>query len=236
MAENIDQDELKKFAKNSDEWWDLHGEFKPLHDINPLRLEFIKRHSLLNAKNVLDVGCGGGILSEAMAQAGATVVGIDATQKAITAAEEHLKVSKLNIKYHCERVESLAAQKPETYDIITCMEMLEHVPQPEAIINSCATLLKPGGSFYMSTINRNPKAFLFAIVGAEYLLNLIPKGTHRYEKLLKPAEVTTMARAASLTPKASAGLSYHLLTKKYYLTDNIDVNYMLHFKKYPPKQ
>ena len=230
---NVDNNELEKFAKNAEQWWDLDGEFKPLHEINPLRLAFITRHNELTGKDILDVGCGGGILTESLAKEGANVTGIDATAKAIVAAEEHLAISKLNIDYQCERIENLATNQDKKYDVITCMEMLEHVPDPKSIIESCAALLNPGGSLYISTINRSLKSFMFAIVGAEYLLNLLPKGTHRYEKLIQPAEIIAWARELGLTPKDSAGLHYNPLTKIYSLNDHTDVNYLLHFDLTP---
>lgn len=230
MPTNVDEQELKKFAKSADTWWDLGGEFKPLHTINPLRLDFITKSTALANKKVLDVGCGGGILTEAMAKEGATVTGLDAEAKAIAAAEEHLNVSKLPIDYHCERIEHFIRKQPPKFDVITCMEMLEHVPDPKSIIDHCTMLLKPGGSLYISSINRSLKAFLFAIVGAEYVLNLLPKGTHHYDKLIKPAEVIHWARKQSLSPENAAGITYNPITRAYHLTDKTDVNYLLHFK------
>ena len=226
---NVDNSEIEKFSQLADKWWDKTGEFKPLHDINPLRLDYIDAHAHLQGKNVLDVGCGGGILSESMALRGAdSVLGIDMAEKSLAVAQLHAEQTQLsNISYRCISVEDLANEMPQAFDVVTCMEMLEHVPDPASIIRSCAKLVKPNGKVFFSTINRNPKSYLHAILGAEYLLNLVPKGTHDWQKFITPAELARMAREAKLDIVHTQGMSYHLLKKQYYNTDNIDVNYML---------
>lgn len=226
---NVDNSEIEKFSQLADKWWDKTGEFKPLHDINPLRLDYIDAQAHLQGKNVLDVGCGGGILSESMALRGAdSVLGIDMAEKSLAVAQLHAEQTQLsNISYRCISVEDLANEMPQAFDVVTCMEMLEHVPDPASIIRSCAKLVKPNGKVFFSTINRNPKSYLHAILGAEYLLNLVPKGTHDWQKFITPAELARMAREAKLDIVHTQGMSYHLLKKQYYNTDNIDVNYML---------
>ncbi|MBQ9600686.1 MAG: bifunctional 2-polyprenyl-6-hydroxyphenol methylase/3-demethylubiquinol 3-O-methyltransferase UbiG [Neisseriaceae bacterium] len=226
---NVDNSEIEKFSQLADKWWDKTGEFKPLHDINPLRLDYIDAQAHLQGKNVLDVGCGGGILSESMALRGAdSVLGIDMAEKSLAVAQLHAEQTQLcNISYRCISVEDLANEMPQAFDVVTCMEMLEHVPAPASIIRSCAKLVKPNGKVFFSTINRNPKSYLHAILGAEYLLNLVPKGTHDWQKFITPAELARMAREAKLDIVHTQGMSYHLLKKQYYNTDNIDVNYML---------
>lgn len=226
---NVDNSEIEKFSQLADKWWDKTGEFKPLHDINPLRLDYIDAQAHLQGKNVLDVGCGGGILSESMALRGAdSVLGIDMAEKSLAVAQLHAEQTQLsNISYRCISVEDLANEMPQAFDVVTCMEMLEHVPDPVSIIRSCAKLVKPNGKVFFSTINRNPKSYLHAILGAEYLLNLVPKGTHDWQKFITPAELARMAREAKLDIVHTQGMSYHLLKKQYYNTDNIDVNYML---------
>ena len=226
---NVDNSEIEKFSQLADKWWDKTGEFKPLHDINPLRLDYIDAQAHLQEKNVLDVGCGGGILSESMALRGAdSVLGIDMAEKSLAVAQLHAEQTQLsNISYRCISVEDLANEMPQAFDVVTCMEMLEHVPDPASIIRSCAKLVKPNGKVFFSTINRNPKSYLHAILGAEYLLNLVPKGTHDWQKFITPAELARMAREAKLDIVHTQGMSYHLLKKQYYNTDNIDVNYML---------
>ena len=226
---NVDNSEIEKFSQLADKWWDKTGEFKPLHDINPLRLDYIDAQAHLQGKNVLDVGCGGGILSESMALRGAdSVLGIDMAEKSLAVAQLHAEQTQLsNISYRCISVEDLANEMPQAFDVVTCMEMLEHVPDPASIIRSCAKLVKPNGKVFFSTINRNPKSYLHAIFGAEYLLNLVPKGTHDWQKFITPAELARMAREAKLDIVHTQGMSYHLLKKQYYNTDNIDVNYML---------
>ena len=226
---NVDNSEIEKFSQLADKWWDKTGEFKPLHDINPLRLDYIDAQAHLQGKNVLDVGCGGGILSESMALRGAdSVLGIDMAEKSLAVAQLHAEQTQLSkLSYRCISVEDLANEMPQAFDVVTCMEMLEHVPDPASIIRSCAKLVKPNGKVFFSTINRNPKSYLHAILGAEYLLNLVPKGTHDWQKFITPAELARMAREAKLDIVHTQGMSYHLLKKQYYNTDNIDVNYML---------
>jgi 2-polyprenyl-6-hydroxyphenyl methylase/3-demethylubiquinone-9 3-methyltransferase len=224
---NVDQNEINKFSALASRWWDKDGEFKPLHEINPYRLAFIQRHVPVNGQTILDVGCGGGILSEAMAAEGATVTGIDLAEASLQVAKLHLLESKLKVNYQCIAVETLAEQQPQHYDAITCLEMLEHVPDPASIIQACSKLVKPGGKLFFSTINRNPKAFLQAIVGAEYLLNLLPKGTHEYNKFIRPSELSEWLRAAELSIVDSTGLSYNPLTRRYSLINSLDVNYII---------
>ncbi len=228
MSTNVDQVEIEKFSKLSAKWWDPDGEFKPLHQINPLRLEFIERHVHLKDKTIIDIGCGGGILSEAMAASGANVMGIDLAAANIQIAKLHLHTSKLCINYQVISTEDLADAQPGSADIITCMELLEHVPDPASIVNSCAHLLKPNGHAFFSTLNRNFKSFLMAIVGAEHIMQLLPKGTHHYEKFIKPSELNQWCRQSGLSPQHSTGLHYHPLEQTYSLNPNTDVNYLLH--------
>ena len=226
---NVDDQEIDKFSQLAHKWWDKTSEFKPLHDINPLRLGYIHQHAHLNQKKVLDVGCGGGILTESMAQMGATeVLGIDLAQKSLKIAKLHaLEQQVNNVDYRCVSVEDLAAETPATYDVVTCMEMMEHVPDPASIVAACARLVKPDGMVFFSTINRNPKSYLHAIIGAEYLLQLVPKGTHNWHKFITPAELARMCRAAGLDIINSKGLQYNPLTKVYSLSEQVDVNYMI---------
>ncbi|MPS48930.1 bifunctional 2-polyprenyl-6-hydroxyphenol methylase/3-demethylubiquinol 3-O-methyltransferase UbiG [Methylobacillus sp.] len=224
---NVDQAELQKFAELAHKWWDKNSEFKPLHEINPLRLNYIDEHAGLAGKRVLDVGCGGGILSESMSERGAEVTGIDLGEKALKVAKLHQYESGAKVDYRLISVEELAQESPESFDIVTCMEMLEHVPDPAAIVRACARLTKPGGKVFFSTINRNPKAYLFAVLGAEYVLNLLPRGTHEYEKFIKPSELAGWARAAGLDVIASKGMGYNPLTKRYKLNNDVSVNYIL---------
>lgn len=226
---NVDPNEIEKFSQLAEKWWDKTGEFKPLHDINPLRLEYIDSQANLRGKTVLDVGCGGGILSESMALCGAaSVLGIDMAEKSLAVAQHHAQQSALNqLTYRCVRVEDLALEKPHAFDVVTCMEMLEHVPDPLSVVRACAKLVKPQGKVFFSTINRNPKSYIHAILGAEYLLNLVPKGTHDWQKFIAPAELANMTRQANLHLIHTQGFSYHLIGKRYFLTDNIDVNYMI---------
>ncbi|WP_048811637.1 bifunctional 2-polyprenyl-6-hydroxyphenol methylase/3-demethylubiquinol 3-O-methyltransferase UbiG [Methylobacillus flagellatus] len=224
---NVDQAELQKFAELAHKWWDKNSEFKPLHEINPLRLNYIDEHAGLAGKRVLDVGCGGGILSESMSERGAEVTGIDLGEKALKVAKLHQYESSAKVDYRLISVEELAQESPESFDIVTCMEMLEHVPDPAAIVRACARLTKPGGKVFFSTINRNPKAYLFAVLGAEYVLNLLPRGTHEYEKFIKPSELAGWARAAGLDVIASKGMGYNPLTKRYKLNNDVSVNYIL---------
>ncbi len=228
---NADPAELQKFAELAHRWWDKTSEFKPLHDINPLRLNYIDSLVGLNGKRVLDVGCGGGILSESMAQKGAHVTGIDLGEKALKVAQLHLLESGAEVDYRYIAVEALAEEMPAQFDVVTCMEMLEHVPDPDAIVSACAKLVKPGGSVFFSTINRNPKAYLFAVLGAEYVLNMLPRGTHDYAKFIKPSELVAWARSADLTVQGTKGMSYNPLTKRYYLDQDVSVNYILHTVK-----
>jgi len=226
---NVDREEVAKFEALASRWWDMNSEFKPLHEINPLRLNFIDEKASLNGKKVLDVGCGGGILAESMARRGADVMGIDMGEAPLAVAQLHaLEMGVENVQYQQIPVEQLAEQQPNSFDIVTCMEMLEHVPDPSSIIQACAKLVKPGGHVFFSTLNRNPKSFLFAIVGAEYLLQMLPKGTHEFNKFIKPAELIRWARQANLKAHETIGLTYNPFTKAYKLSDDIDVNYMVH--------
>ncbi len=229
--ENIDPRELHKFDEIAYRWWDAEGEFKPLHEINPLRLGFITGHTPLQGKKVLDVGCGGGLLSEAMAAEGAVVTGIDMAEGPLQVAKLHLLESKLEVEYLQTPVEKLAEERAGQYDVVTCMEMLEHVPDPGSVVRACADLVKPGGHVFFSTLNRNPKSWLFAIVGAEYVLGMLPKGTHDYDKFIKPSELGTAIRAAGLDLRELRGLSYNPLTRQYRLSGDIDVNYLVHSRK-----
>ncbi len=224
---NADPLELQKFSDLAHRWWDPTSEFRPLHEINPLRLEWINALALLAGKRVLDVGCGGGILAEAIAKKGANVKGIDLSEKALKVAELHSLESEVQVSYELIAAEALAAREAGQYDVVTCMEMLEHVPDPSAIVQACATLVKPGGRLFFSTLNRNPKSYLFAIIGAEYMLRLLPRGTHDYAKFIKPAELSQFARNANLEVQALKGMTYNPLTKIYSLNHDTDVNYLM---------
>ena len=224
---NVDPVELQKFSELAHRWWDPQSEFKPLHDINPLRLDYIDQMAGLKGKRVLDVGCGGGILSEAMAAAGATVTGIDLGDKPLKVAQLHLLESGLNVEYRNITVEELAFKQPGQYDIVTCMEMLEHVPDPASVVNACARLLNPEGKCFFSTINRNPKSYLFAILGAEYVLNLLPRGTHDYARFITPAELARYCRRAELNAGPLIGMAYNPFTRIYSLVADTSVNYIL---------
>ena len=224
---NVDHAEVSKFEELAARWWDPHSEFKPLHEINPLRLSYLERFTPLAGKSILDVGCGGGILSESMAAKGAQVTGIDLGEAPLQVARLHLLESGLQVNYERIPVERLAAEQPASYDIVTCMEMLEHVPDPASVVHACSQLVKPGGHVFFSTINRNPKAYLFAIIGAEYLLRLLPKGTHDFSKFIRPSELTAWIRAAGLRNSDMTGLSYNPLTQVYALGRDVDVNYMV---------
>jgi 2-polyprenyl-6-hydroxyphenyl methylase/3-demethylubiquinone-9 3-methyltransferase len=224
---NVDPLELEKFSQLAHRWWDPNSEFKPLHDINPLRLEHIDRTAGLAGKVVLDVGCGGGILSEAMAARGARVTGIDLGDKPLKVAQLHLLESGREVEYRKVAVEQLAAERPGHYDVVTCMEMLEHVPDPAAVVASCARLVRPGGWCFFSTINRNPKAYLYAVIGAEYVLGLLPRGTHDYARFVRPAELAAWCRAAGLVAARVTGMTYNPITRTYALGDDASVNYIL---------
>ncbi|MCU7846293.1 MAG: bifunctional 2-polyprenyl-6-hydroxyphenol methylase/3-demethylubiquinol 3-O-methyltransferase UbiG [Candidatus Thiodiazotropha sp. (ex Monitilora ramsayi)] len=228
---NVDHAEVSKFEELAARWWDPHSEFKPLHEINPLRLGYIDRIAPLAGKKVLDVGCGGGILSESMAAKGAQVTGLDMGEAPLQVARLHLLESGLEVDYKRLPVEQLAAEQPGSFDVVTCMEMLEHVPDPASVVRACSQLVKPGGHVFFSTINRNPKAYLFAIVGAEYLLRLLPKGTHDYAKFIRPSELAGWIRTAGLVSRDMAGLSYNPLSQEYKLTGDVDVNYMIASEK-----
>ena len=225
---NADPAELDKFSKLAHRWWDPAGEFRPLHEINPLRLDWIARHASLEGAAVLDVGCGGGILAEAMARRGAKVTGIDLSEKALKVAQLHLLESKLEVQYESISVEDYGAAHAGKFDVVTCMELLEHVPEPAAMVAACARLVRPGGPVFFSTINRNPKSYLFAVVGAEYLLKLLPKGTHDYLRFIKPSELSRWSREAGLSTGELIGMSYNPITRRYRLGRDCDVNYLLH--------
>lgn len=225
---NADPLELAKFGELAHRWWDPDGEFRPLHQINPLRLDWIDGLARLAGKSVVDIGCGGGILSESMARRGAQVLGIDLSTKPLRVAQLHaLEAGIDGLSYREVPAEALAAEQPQQYDVVTCMEMLEHVPQPDSVVRACATLVKPGGWVFLSTINRNPKAFMFAIVGAEHALGLLPKGTHEYGRFLRPSELTRWTREAGLEACEFRGLEYNPLTQRYRLSGDTSVNYLL---------
>ncbi len=228
---NADPTELQKFATLAHRWWDPKSEFKPLHEINPLRLNYIEREAGLKGKCVLDVGCGGGILSESMAGRGAEVTGIDLGEKALKVAQLHQLESGAKVDYRLVAVETLANEQPESFDVVTCMEMLEHVPDPAAVVRACARLLKPGGKAFFSTLNRNPKAYLFAVLGAEYVLNLLPRGTHDYAKFIKPSELASWCREAGIEVSGMAGMSYNPFSQRYTLGDDVSVNYLVNAVK-----
>ena len=229
---NADPAELAKFSDLAHRWWDPDSEFRPLHQINPLRLDWINSHVPLDGKRVLDVGCGGGILSDSMTRMGAEVLGIDLSAKALKVAQLHaLEAGTTNVAYREVSAEALAAEQPGSFDVVTCMEMLEHVPDPASIVRSCAALARPGGWVFFSTINRNPKAFLFAIVGAEYVLNLLPRGTHEYLKFVRPSELAGYCRGAGLDLVHTRGMEYNPLTRRYWLSGDTSVNYLLATRK-----
>ena len=224
---NVDPAELAKFNELAHRWWDPAGEFRPLHEINPLRLGWIAGRAALEGKSALDVGCGGGILTEAMAQRGASVTGVDLGEKALRIAQLHMLESGVQVQYEAAAAENFAKAHPGAFDVVTCMELLEHVPEPPSTVAACARLAKPGGRVFFSTINRNPKAYLLAVIGAEYVLKLLPKGTHDYTRFIKPSELTRWCRDAGLRPLEMTGMTYNPLTKRYKLGSDCDVNYML---------
>ncbi len=224
---NADPAELEKFGELAHRWWDANSEFKPLHDINPLRLGWIDRCTHLRGKQVLDVGCGGGLLSEGMARLGASVTGIDLSEKPLGVARLHLLESGVQVDYRKIAVEALAEEMPGHFDVVTCLEMLEHVPNPSSVITACAKLVKPGGQVFFSTLNRNPKAYLFAVIGAEYVLNMLPKGTHDFAKFIKPSELARWAKMGHLEPEELIGMSYNPISKEYALGRDTSVNYLM---------
>jgi len=229
---NVDPAELAKFSDLAHRWWDPESEFRPLHQINPLRLAWIDSLIPLSGKTVLDVGCGGGILADAMARKGAQVLGIDLATKSLKVAQLHaLEAQTAGVSYREISAEDLAAEQAGQYDVVTCMEMLEHVPDPAAVVKACAELVKPGGWVFFSTLNRNPKSFLFAIVGAEYVLNLLPRGTHEYARMIKPSELATFARASDLELQVMRGMEYNPLTKRYWMSADTSVNYLMATRK-----
>ena len=227
MVANVDADEIRKFSELAARWWDPKSEFRPLHEINPLRLGFIQEQCSLDGKRVLDVGCGGGILSESMAEAGADVTGIDMGEAPLNVARLHALETGVELAYRQITAEDLADESPAAWDVVTCMEMLEHVPDPVSIVSACSRLVKPGGWIHFSTINRNPKSFLFAIVGAEYVLNLLPRGTHKYENFIRPSELYGWAEEAGLQCVNMTGMHYNPLTNAYSLGPGVDVNYII---------
>jgi len=228
---NVDQSEIDKFSALAHRWWDPTSEFKPLHAINPLRLGWIESITTLSGKKVLDVGCGGGILAESLSKAGGIVTGIDLSAKALKVAELHQLESGTSVRYRSSAAEDLAKEEPEQYDVVTCMEMLEHVPDPSSVVQACASLCKPGGNIFFSTLNRNPKSYLFAIIGAEYILKLLPKGTHEYDKFIKPSELANFTRQAGLELNEIKGMTYNPITQIYRLGSDTDVNYMIATRK-----
>lgn len=227
MNTNVDPAELEKFSELAHRWWDPESEFRPLHEINPLRLDYIDGIAALHGKNVLDVGCGGGILAEAMAACGARVTGIDLADKPLKIAQLHLLESKLGVVYRNIAVETLAQEAPHSFDVVTCMEMLEHVPDPASAVRACAGLLKPGGHAFFATLNRNPKSYLYAIIGAEYVLNLLPRGTHDYARFIKPSELSATCRSAGLEISGITGMTYNPFSRIYALEADTSVNYIL---------
>ncbi|WP_114639003.1 bifunctional 2-polyprenyl-6-hydroxyphenol methylase/3-demethylubiquinol 3-O-methyltransferase UbiG [Polynucleobacter necessarius] len=228
---NVDQSEIAKFSALAHRWWDPNSEFKPLHAINPLRLNWIKSFVNLEGKKVIDIGCGGGILAESLSRSGADTTGIDLSEKALKVAELHALEVGANLTYRSISAEALADEQSEQYDVVTCMEMLEHVPDPASVVRACAKLCKPGGTLFFSTLNRSPKSYLFAIIGAEYILKLLPKGTHEYTKFIKPSELAAFTRHAGLEMIGMKGLNYNPFTQIYSLSDAVDVNYMIAVRK-----
>jgi 2-polyprenyl-6-hydroxyphenyl methylase/3-demethylubiquinone-9 3-methyltransferase len=231
LRDNVDTAEVAKFNAMAARWWDPEGDFRPLHEINPLRLDWILERADLAGRKVVDIGCGGGILTESMAAAGADVTGIDMADGPLTVARLHQLESGMEVDYQQTTAEELAAEYAGTFDVVTCLEMLEHVPAPHEVIRSCAELVKPGGDVFFSTINRNPKSFVFAIVGAEYVLKLLPAGTHEYQKFIRPSELDGWARDAGLVLASSIGMHYNPLSREYSLGPKLDVNYLMHFHR-----
>ncbi len=231
VRQNVDAAEVAKFDALAARWWDPDGEFRPLHEINPLRLDWIRKYADLDGRKVLDIGCGGGILAEAMAAAGATVTGLDMAEKPLAVARLHQVESGLDVNYQQGTAEELARKEPGQYDVVTCLEMLEHVPEPAQVIASACQLVRPGGDVFFSTINRTPKSFMFAIVGAEYVLKMLPAGTHEYQKFIRPSELESWAREAGLQHRSSIGMHYNPLTREYTLAPGLDVNYLMHFHR-----
>ncbi|MFQ6024759.1 MAG: bifunctional 2-polyprenyl-6-hydroxyphenol methylase/3-demethylubiquinol 3-O-methyltransferase UbiG [Acidiferrobacterales bacterium] len=230
-TQNVDPEEIAKFERLASRWWDPQSEFRPLHEINPLRLKWIDERVRLDGKTVLDVGCGGGILTEAMASLGADVTGIDMGKAPLAVARLHLKESGHKVKYLQTTAEKLAQEQPESFDVVTCMELLEHVPDPAAVVGACTQLVRPDGTVFFATINRNPKSWLLAIVGAEYILNLLPRGTHEYRKFVRPSELESWARGAGLLMRELIGLHYNPLTRHYWLAPGVDVNYIAYSQR-----
>ncbi|SMC25681.1 3-demethylubiquinone-9 3-methyltransferase [Andreprevotia lacus DSM 23236] len=228
---NADQAELAKFSALAHKWWDKDSEFKPLHQINPLRLGFIQQYVELTGSKTVDVGCGGGILAEALAQSGAQVTGIDLAEKSLKVAKLHLFESGLSVDYRCIAAEALADEAPESFDVVTCMEMLEHVPSPASVVEACTRMVKPGGWVFFSTLNRNPKSYLLAVLGAEYVLGMLPRGTHDYAKFIKPSELARMTRTAGLDTVDLTGLHYNPINQHYSLGGDTDVNYLVACRK-----
>ncbi|MBB3229928.1 bifunctional 2-polyprenyl-6-hydroxyphenol methylase/3-demethylubiquinol 3-O-methyltransferase UbiG [Halomonas stenophila] len=232
QAGNVDQAEIAKFEALADRWWDKHGEFKPLHDINPLRLDFIDARSGLAGRRVIDVGCGGGILAEAMAHRGAQVTGIDLGEAPLAVARLHATEAGVEVDYRRVSVEEMAEAHPGEFEVVTCLEMLEHVPDPASVVRACARLVKPGGQVFFSTLNRNPKAYALAVLGAEYLLRMLPRGTHDYAKFIRPSELAAWCREAGLTVCEQSGLTYQPLTRRYRLSaTDVSVNYLMHCRR-----
>lgn len=231
-AQNIDENEIAKFEALASRWWDVNSEFKPLHQINPLRLNYIDERVALVGKTVLDVGCGGGILSESMARRGAFVTGIDMGEAPLSVARLHSLESGVEVNYRRITVEELAQEAPNRFDVVTCLEMLEHVPDPASVVKACHDLLKPGGTAFFATLNRNPKSYLFAIVGAEHILKLLPKGTHEYQKFIKPSELANHMRSSGLSVEGMTGMSYNPFTQHYFLKESdVSVNYLIYGRK-----
>lgn len=231
MHTNFDSQELAKFASLAAHWWDATGELKTLHQVNPLRLSYIKEKTLLTGKQAIDIGCGGGILSEGLAQLGAHVTGIDMNKSVIEVAKLHQLESGTNIEYIHTSAEAIASERSAQYDVVTCLEMLEHVPDPASVIKACADLAKPGAHLFFSTLNRNPKSYLFAILGAEYILKLLPKNTHDYAKFIRPSELSEWCRKVGITPQEMTGIAYNPLTQQFKLTNDVSVNYLMHAVK-----